>query len=667
MASATLSGVWVAAITELLSSGSIFTRGAVAAAWAIASVAAWCFAVSAAKSGQLSSASGSLGFETDSAAAESLALADWLLLTGLSVILLLLAIVAFVAPPNTWDAMQYTMPRIIMWIENHGVHFYPTVDYAQLMMSPWADYAMAHLTLLAGSDRLVNLVTWFAFTGSIIGVSLIARELGCGRRGQVLAAVFCGTIPQGILAATSAKPDVAVGFWIVASCFFLLRWKSAPTWTNVMLAGAGIGLSILSKGTAFTLLPAVCLAIFFIWSAANRKTFLVRLPAVVVIILALNGAQFYRNIRLSGSPLGFSSPDGDADKKGARHFANGKFGPRDIAGNVLRSAALHLGTPNGTINSWTADRFRQVMRGIGVDPDDQAMIEQGNAGKIHEFEIPVLAQSEVFAGNMLHALLFLFSAAILVLLRRPGQRDTALLAAGVIGAFVLFCAAVRWQPYNARFHLPVFMLGCAVIGAALAPRLPRWMLLVAAGLAIVSAMPYAISNEMRPFVWHSIFSRLTSRSHAKHIYDLARSSLFSGPASLRGRFILRRSAHGGRFGLQRCRARRFRFALRLSDAGPVTRGIGRAGGALRRRAEPFRGLPARLGSGALRGGLSWLRSGWREMEGIRRTWNYCVPIRSNCCLLAGARRRGATSRYFKNRGRETGGRRVSDFELVQRR
>jgi hypothetical protein len=525
MASATLSGVWVAAITELLSSGSIFTRGAVAAAWAIASVAAWCFAVSAAKSGQLSSASGSLGFETDSAAAESLALADWLLLTGLSVILLLLAIVAFVAPPNTWDAMQYTMPRIIMWIENHGVHFYPTVDYAQLMMSPWADYAMAHLTLLAGSDRLVNLVTWFAFTGSIIGVSLIARELGCGRRGQVLAAVFCGTIPQGILAATSAKPDVAVGFWIVASCFFLLRWKSAPTWTNVMLAGAGIGLSILSKGTAFTLLPAVCLAIFFIWSAANRKTFLVRLPAVVVIILALNGAQFYRNIRLSGSPLGFSSPDGDADKKGARHFANGKFGPRDIAGNVLRSAALHLGTPNGTINSWTADRFRQVMRGIGVDPDDQAMIEQGNAGKIHEFEIPVLAQSEVFAGNMLHALLFLFSAAILVLLRRPGQRDTALLAAGVIGAFVLFCAAVRWQPYNARFHLPVFMLGCAVIGAALAPRLPRWMLLVAAGLAIVSAMPYAISNEMRPLFGIQYFHGLRP-DHTPNIFTTSRDRLY---------------------------------------------------------------------------------------------------------------------------------------------
>ena len=358
--SATVWGIWVAVTTELLSAGSMLTRGAVAAVWLVASILAWWLAFSGANDRRLflASESRSPASEPTGKASEPLALADCLLLAGLSVIVLLLAVVAFVAPPNTWDAMQYTMPRVIMWIENHGVHFYPTLDYAQLTMSPWTDFAMTHLTLLQGSDRLVNLVEWFAFLGSIIGVSLIARELGCGPRGQVLAAVLCGTIPQGILAATSAKPDVAVGFWIVAACFFLLRCKSSCTWPDVLLAGAGIGLSIMSKGTAFTLLPAVCLAVFFIWPWANRKTFLLRLPAVVVIILALNGAQFYRNIRLSGSPIGFSSPDGEADKKGARHFANGKFGVRDIAGAVLRSTALHFGTPSDRINSWTADRFR---------------------------------------------------------------------------------------------------------------------------------------------------------------------------------------------------------------------------------------------------------------------------------------------------------------------
>lgn len=429
---------------ELLSVGSLLTRGAVAAVWLAASILAWSFALFSGKNQQASPASGSSISHSASPPNKPLSSTDCLLLAGLFAIVSLLAVIAFVAPPDTWDAMQYNMPRVLMWIENRSVHFYPTLDYQQLMMSPWSEYAMTHLTLLQGSDRLVNLAEWFSFLGSLIGVSLIARELGAGPHGQVLAAILCGTIPQAILAATSAKPDVAVSFWIVVSCFFLLRWKSAATWTNMLLASAAIGLATLTKGTAFILLPAIVLAVFWIWPAANRVRFLVRLPVVLLVILALNGPQFYRNVRLTGSPLGFASPDGDADKEGRRHFANAKFGVRDVAGNVLRSTALHFETPNNKINARTTAVFRQLIRAIGVDPDDPAMIEQGDSGELYTFYVPRASRSEVLAGNLFHALLFLLSAAILVVLWRSSPRDTAFLAAGVIGAFVLFCAAVRW-------------------------------------------------------------------------------------------------------------------------------------------------------------------------------------------------------------------------------
>src|SRR3984893_4261037 len=529
--SATLWGIWVAATTELLSAGSMLTRGAVAAVWLAASILAWSFAIFAANGRHFPPASGSQVSNPASVASKPVSTADWLLLAGLTAVVLLLASVAFVAPPNTWDAMQYNMPRVIMWIENRSVHFYPTLDYQQLMMSTWSEYAMTHLTMLQGSDRLVNLVEWFAFLGSILGVSLIARELGCGPRGQAFAAILCGTLPQAILAATSAKPDVAVAFWIVASCFFLLRWKSTPTWTTALLAGAAIGLATLTKGTAFILLPAIVLAVFWIFPATNRKRLLVQAPAVLLVILALNGSQFYRNVRLSGSPLGFASPDGDADKKGQRHFANGKFGVRDVAGNVLRSVALHFETPNKRINAWTAERFKQVIRGIGVDPDDPAMIEQGNSGELYGFNIPRASRSEVLAGNLFHAILFLLSAAILVLLRRSGQRDTALLAVGVMGAFVLFCAAVRWQPYNGRFHLPVFMVGCAVMGSVLVSRLPRWTLLIAGALALLGALPYALSNEMRPLFGIRYFHRLRADS-TPYIFSATRERLYFGDQHL---------------------------------------------------------------------------------------------------------------------------------------
>ena len=45
------------------------------------------------------------------------------------------------------------------------------------------------------------MVDWFSFIGSIIGVSLIARELGADHKGQLLSAAFCATIPMANLVA----------------------------------------------------------------------------------------------------------------------------------------------------------------------------------------------------------------------------------------------------------------------------------------------------------------------------------------------------------------------------------------------------------------------------------------------------------------------------------
>ena len=76
--------------------------------------------------------------------------------------------------------------------------FYPTACRRQLHNPVWAESAVLHLLLLSGTDRLVNLVQWFSMAGSVVGVSLIAGQLGAGRRGQALAALFCGTLPMGI-------------------------------------------------------------------------------------------------------------------------------------------------------------------------------------------------------------------------------------------------------------------------------------------------------------------------------------------------------------------------------------------------------------------------------------------------------------------------------------
>jgi hypothetical protein len=493
MVSAVLWALWVAVTTEALSEGFWISRKGIAAVWLFAAVVSWLAAIRAMKSQPALPGS-------EQPATGGVSGVEWSALAAIGAILSLTGIVAFAAAPNSWDAMQYSMPRVLMWLQNHSVRMYPTVDYQQLMMSPWADYAMAHMIALQGSDRFADFVAWFAFAGSIVGVSLIARELGGGRRAQALAALLCATIPSAILFASSSKPDETISFWIVACVYFLLRWRAGPRWGNALLAAAAAGLAIMTKGTAYVLLPAILAAIFWIWPGEIRKRFLPWIPVAAIVILMLNGPLYMRNIRLSGSPLGFASPDGEADTLGQRHFANAKFKPRDIAGNVLRNISLHFGSPSARIDALTEKIFRRLMRGMGVDPDDPKMIEGGNSGGTIPFGTTSLSLTETRAGNSLLLLLFVASVCLIPRLRSPLRRDAAIFAAGLTGAFILFCAGIRWQPWNARFHLPLFMLACAVAAIAFSECGTRWIVAGIAALAIVGAAPFIFLNSPRPLV-----------------------------------------------------------------------------------------------------------------------------------------------------------------------
>ena len=491
---AILWAVWLALTTETLSSVFWISQLGLAAAWLLAAALAWLVAVR-----RMKMQSAALGDNPGRTVAVKLSGIERASIAAIVAILALTAVVAIAGAPNSWDAMQYNMPRAIMWLENHSVRMYPTVDYQQLMMSPWADYAMMHLIALQGSDRFADLVSWFSFAGSIVGVSLIVRELRGSRSAQLLASLLCATIPSAILFASSSKPDETIGFWVVACVYCLLRWRSDPSWTNALLGAAAIGLTVMTKGTAYALLPALLVAVFWMWPADRRRKFLPWIPAVAVIILMLNGPLYVRNMRLSGSPLGFASADGDADTLGQRRFANGTFKPQDIAANVLRNAALHLGT-TGRIDALTEKVFRGMIRGLGADPDDPRMIEGGNAGETIPFGLNSLSLTETRAGNLLVLFLFLTVLPLILLMRSPSKRETAIFTIGLIGAFVFFCASLRWQPWNGRFHLPLFMLACAVVAVVLFEVCPRWIVAFVATTVIAGSVPFILLNSPRPLL-----------------------------------------------------------------------------------------------------------------------------------------------------------------------
>jgi hypothetical protein len=69
-----------------------------------------------------------------------------------------------------------------------------------------------------------------------------------------------------------------------------------------------------------------------------------------------------------------------------------------------------------------------------------------------------------------------------------------------MGAFVLYSALLRWSQWNARYLIPMFVVGTALSAVVLVRTLPTWAVDTVVGLALLLAVPFALVNETRPLI-----------------------------------------------------------------------------------------------------------------------------------------------------------------------
>lgn len=500
---ATSWGVLVAVMTETLSVPGWLTRSGLGMTWLIVDLAAFVYVARptpAAVFGvgvvaRLRDARGRIG------------LTDLGLLAGTGTLVALVGAVAILSPPNSWDAMQYHLPRVVHWIENQRVAFYPTHELKQLHMAPGAEFLLLQVHALWGGDRLDNLVQWSAFLGSIVGVTAIARSLGAGRRGQVLAAVLCATIPEGILGASGAKNDYVLSFWMVSLAYYALRFRERGGWLNAAGMGGALGLAWLTKGTAFALAVPMVLTLSLLWSWPVKKAFVKCLPLVLLLAIGLNLPHFARNYGLFGAPLG----PGVEEK--VFKYTNDTISVSTVLSNVLRNAALHFRGEHRATNAVTERWLSRVLQWVGADPDDP----RTNFFSFEKFRLPEFQVREGFAGNPWHAALALIALLMLCFTGyRPDQRAVAMYTVALLLAFVVFCALLKWQPLHARLHLPLFVLGAAAVGTVIGNAWPAPVTGGVATLLLVLAVPIATGNVTRSLTRGGPFS-VVGRER-RHLY-----------------------------------------------------------------------------------------------------------------------------------------------------
>jgi 4-amino-4-deoxy-L-arabinose transferase-like glycosyltransferase len=488
--------LFTAFITEGLSAVHWLTRAGLAVSWLIFALASvgWLASAKRAPRGM----TGPQGDLCD----PSLSRFDLTDRLGLGFIILLAAVVgltALVSAPNTWDAMEYHLPRVIAWISNRGVQLYPTIDRGQLSMPPLAEYIVLHLDLLYGSDRLVNLVQWFAYVGCILCVSLVVEELGGSRRAQLLGAALTAALPTAVLGASGTKNDQVLAFWIALAVYSLLRWRTRQDWAHTLALGTTLSLAVFTKGTAYAYLPCLVIACALTWNREALRRFVLRLPVFALLCVVVSGPLWVRNHTFSGSILGLPYFDGSGSIQG-RMFANAHITPARTLASVARYLALNVSTPSSHLNDLLTRIFSRFMLALGVNPSDPGQIFCSQNGNCIPFSVHFEPKYEYNSGNQLQLFLFLLAGVLYLVNFRKMRPAAGWFALGLVGSFTMYSAMLRWSPWSARYQLPLFVVAGAFIAVVLSQILPRRALATVLLIPLMIALPLALMNEARPLL-----------------------------------------------------------------------------------------------------------------------------------------------------------------------
>ena len=412
---------------------------------------------------------------------------DGVLVAGIVGIALVLLVVAWLAPPQSSDSIGYHMSRVMHWMQAGSIAHYPTHDPPQLFEPPFAEIVRLHFQVLTGGDRAGQLLQWLAAMGSLAGVSLVARDLGGGRHAQILAAVVAVTLPIGVTQASSGKNGWVETLWLVSLVHFGATSLRAGSFGHVVAACAALGLALMTKISSWLFAPPlVALAVLQVFRTRGGVD--VRPVAIgAVIAAALVLPYLGRNLFVYGHPL--------VDPVYRSRSGLGHVSPAVVASNVVRNAAVQLGTSSPTVNAALTSGVLAVHRWIGAKPSDRKTTDG-------PFRIDAPSRIEERASSPLH--LFLLTATGLALiasrrLRGDGRRIAYLAALGA--GYVLYCAAVKWQPSSPRLLMPLLVLAApivAVVGVEIfRGRLP----LVIAMILVLGCYPYATNVFARPLTF----------------------------------------------------------------------------------------------------------------------------------------------------------------------
>lgn len=424
-------------------------------------------------------------------------------------IFLITFINAVIYTPNTLDAMTYHMTKVMNWIQNENLNFYPTNDLRELILAPFSEYIILHLYLLVGGDRLANLAQWYSMFVSCLGVSLIAKELNCNTKYQILSTLFCASIPMGIMQSTSTQTDYVTTMWIVLMVYFLLKFIRQNSFLYLVFFSICLGLGVLTKGTFYFFALPFC--IWFGWHLTFKSKKIYLSFVIVVIFLIINSGHFFRNISLYNNPLGISNE--------SPSWNNEVLNIHGFTSNTIKNLSLNLSLPNKATNELTSKVVHKIHKYLEVTPGDPRTT-MGSRGYYIPFSF-----YESTAPNTLHFIIIILVVIFFILQKERNKTDILYLVSIVCG-FLIFSFLVKWMPQGNRILLISFVLISPFTALMISKfKIKNFVLLISTSLFLYS-LPYLFFNKSRPLIAKLEFKEKSLNFKKPDFISLNRDELY---------------------------------------------------------------------------------------------------------------------------------------------
>jgi len=400
------------------------------------------------------------------------------------VVFLLTFITALIYPPNSLDAMSYHLPKVMKWIQNGNLSFYPTNDLRQLALAPFSEFALLHLYLLINADNFSNLVQWYSMVASCLAVTLISKELGCNIKFQIFSALFCATLPMGILQSNSTQTDYVTSMWLLIMIYFLLKYIKLNQLKFLLYFSLALGLGIFTKGTFYIFALPFCCWLGFHILIKNKKHFIYAL-LIPVIILIINSGHFSRNINLFGNPLGLNVED--------NIFLNKDINSSALIGNFVKNFGLNLSLPSESLNRITSEKITQLLQLFNISTFDPSYTKIYR----HGYYIP-FSFYESTAPNTIHFLIIFLS--FFIFISKKFSIDQKNYLYSVLATFILFSLLLVWDSRNNRYLLCFFVISAPITSYILNRFELTKLANVLAIFLIIYSLPYLLFNKSRPLL-----------------------------------------------------------------------------------------------------------------------------------------------------------------------